>query len=481
MSDNLRQPELVHSVDKSIPNSHPYPNAPSSTTSDAHSKSHWSYKHSRRTDHYADLIKSHTEVIDSTPSDTTRSEQNAPVASSGQREGDSAGATSGISPSKIQAIETFPEGRGPHAVPSRSSLDPKLRSPNLLSQEEPGRERPGSQTEPLSKAATSGIERNGSAASSRRAKQGEGSIKDAEYQQATPTTASTSLPNKKKSKGIPRLLSFLNCCSAPENANPVDAHNQIVPSRKVSKLPPSQVRQATPVRKPDTSAPESSTAESKETTEEKIAGPPYSDIKPAEQPKIQEQPKESVPMSAGTIFSSEDEKDELRGEMFIGQSQINESGQGPVPSASAAVPYRNDMGDSNTKEFVTPVPAMLPSKATPDQEDVIKDRTPDQEKRDSDIDMVDAPPEDPSTGETMKDAETGDTEMTPPLPPPPPNAPQNDQSIAPTNTNRNSINSTNAQNDKQNWLLPPIQPELHGKKCLVLDLDETLVHSSFKV
>lgn len=31
------------------------------------------------------------------------------------------------------------------------------------------------------------------------------------------------------------------------------------------------------------------------------------------------------------------------------------------------------------------------------------------------------------------------------------------------------------------WLLPPLAPPLLGKKCLVLDLDETLVHSSFKV
>lgn len=34
---------------------------------------------------------------------------------------------------------------------------------------------------------------------------------------------------------------------------------------------------------------------------------------------------------------------------------------------------------------------------------------------------------------------------------------------------------------KQQWLLPPIAPRFKGKKCLVLDLDETLVHSSFKV
>ncbi|PWW76433.1 NIF-domain-containing protein [Tuber magnatum] len=35
--------------------------------------------------------------------------------------------------------------------------------------------------------------------------------------------------------------------------------------------------------------------------------------------------------------------------------------------------------------------------------------------------------------------------------------------------------------DAQPWLLPPLAPRFEGKKCLVLDLDETLVHSSFKV
>ena len=34
---------------------------------------------------------------------------------------------------------------------------------------------------------------------------------------------------------------------------------------------------------------------------------------------------------------------------------------------------------------------------------------------------------------------------------------------------------------RQQWLLPPLRPEFEGKKCLVLDLDETLIHSSFQV
>jgi len=36
------------------------------------------------------------------------------------------------------------------------------------------------------------------------------------------------------------------------------------------------------------------------------------------------------------------------------------------------------------------------------------------------------------------------------------------------------------ESEQESWLLPPQLPEDVGKKCLVLDLDETLVHSTFK-
>lgn len=42
--------------------------------------------------------------------------------------------------------------------------------------------------------------------------------------------------------------------------------------------------------------------------------------------------------------------------------------------------------------------------------------------------------------------------------------------------NEPSVSST----DYSTKLLPPLMPKYEGKKCLVLDLDETLVHSSFK-
>ena len=369
-------------------------------------------------------------------------------------------------------------------MPSRSSSDPKLRSPNSLSQGESGTEQQESQVQPVSKAGNRDIERNGSVANSQRAKEGERSTEGAENQRAALATSNTPLPNKKKSKRLPKFLSFLNCCSASENANSLDVENQTVPARKVSKLQPSQVRQATPVKKPDTSAPESSTAESKETTDEKIAGPPYSDIKAAEQPKIQERPTEHISTSAATNVASRDEKDGSRGGIASTQQPFSDIDQGPTSTASdvsIAAQRGNSLGNPIVQDSTTSIPVVLSPQMTTHQEDAIMDRTPEQEQMDNDIEMPDAPPEDPVIDEEMKDAEAGETEAAQSLPPPPPIPPQNDLNTTSAASNRNSTYSTGLINEKQTWLLPPVRPEFHGKKCLVLDLDETLVHSSFKV
>jgi hypothetical protein len=48
-------------------------------------------------------------------------------------------------------------------------------------------------------------------------------------------------------------------------------------------------------------------------------------------------------------------------------------------------------------------------------------------------------------------------------------------------TNAHTCYTTNYHTIKDLWLLGPIREQDKGRKCLVLDLDETLVHSSFKV
>jgi len=47
-------------------------------------------------------------------------------------------------------------------------------------------------------------------------------------------------------------------------------------------------------------------------------------------------------------------------------------------------------------------------------------------------------------------------------------------------TKNNDAEDSESSTDYGVALLPPLKPEHVGKKCLVLDLDETLVHSSFK-
>ena len=66
------------------------------------------------------------------------------------------------------------------------------------------------------------------------------------------------------------------------------------------------------------------------------------------------------------------------------------------------------------------------------------------------------------------------------LPPPPP-GPIPAVPSAPTTGALIEIPPVFSSDQPQKFLLPPQAPEFKGKKCLVLDLDETLVHSSFKV
>lgn len=85
-----------------------------------------------------------------------------------------------------------------------------------------------------------------------------------------------------------------------------------------------------------------------------------------------------------------------------------------------------------------------------------------QESKGEDIEMPDATAEE--TPEVSQPAATQTRVM--PIPPPPPPIAQ----VIDAGPSR-----------PQKSLLPAIAPEHRGRKCLVLDLDETLVHSSFKV
>ena len=121
----------------------------------------------------------------------------------------------------------------------------------------------------------------------------------------------------------------------------------------------------------------------------------------------------------------------------------------------------------------TPEPSIKVSEApvTDEENMAINDRSPQQEEKD--VEMEEAPPV--SAEETPKPEKRQSIAQSLPLPPPPPR-PIPTRELAP-----DQRSSAGASQDNQQWLLKPLELRDQGKKCLVLDLDETLVHSSFKV
>lgn len=297
------------------------------------------------------------------------------------------------------------------------------------------------------------------------------------------TTAPTATPKfeRKKKRGVARLISKLNCCGGSEDASAIDLDEHAVSPRKTSKVVSGQARQPTPVKKPNTSAAESNLTESKEMTEEKIGGPPYSTLKSAGEPKFQETPKSVAPMAlpnpqSALVSNSEDQQ--IASEPPIVSQQTTAAQPNvPILDTKREVPEMASPAPQSGSVIVVPPAPTLPTAL--EQESVVDDRTPLQENRDSDIDMVDAPLLEPVADEPQRSAERNEAEVEPPLPPPPPLVPRAETS-APRH-DRSLSNNVSATNEQQKWLLPPIKPEFRGKKCLVLDLDETLVHSSFKV
>ncbi|KAL9116439.1 MAG: hypothetical protein Q9187_007035, partial [Circinaria calcarea] len=465
MSDDIVQPaELVNSAGKTVPNSLDRVDHPPSLNPDP----------SSHTTNYTDPPLSKVDALGETAEDSpgTTSAVSAPEASEPRPQVPRSPSTEVIQP----------------AVPSRSSSKSKILAASLP-QGESTLDRQEAQSRPESQSGIRSIERNGSIAS-RRSRQGEKATTAGTVGQPTIPATSSAKPvvNKRRGKGFSRFLGYLNCCSAPENANSVGGEDQLVPPRKVAKLQPSQGRQPIPVQKPDASAAESSTGESKEMADEKIGGPPYSDIKAAEQPKMQERPKEFLPIGKPSDITSQDASDGNSEERVVIQQANSSNEPEPLPSspnASVSEERVDEPRQATTQPAVQPpvmaVPVGALTQAMQVQDATIDDRTPEQVRRESDVEMVDAPPEEPLSDEPMKDAESGVPETVQSLPPPPPLISQSNQVVPSSGTNRNSTNSAGVANEKQAWLLPPIRPEFQGKKCLVLDLDETLVHSSFKI
>ncbi|KAL8676851.1 MAG: hypothetical protein Q9186_006678 [Xanthomendoza sp. 1 TL-2023] len=291
---------------------------------------------------------------------------------------------------------------------------------------------------------------------------------------------------KPKRKGLSRFFSILNCCGAQKDASELEL-DQAVPPKKAKTSQANRGRQTTPITKPNnTSAGESSNTESKEAIEDNIAGKRYSELTPSTQPKIIEPPVKETPMT---------EKPPLQTEIVpsAGPKILpvpTPAGEQPLPPLPSDTTNTRDMAmtetpgnDGNpistgTEGLVeAPIPPAtdgMAEQGVSKEESTINDRPPQQEARD--VEMSDAPPVAPTPEPPAPSPDT--SIQSPPqanLPPPPPII----NARRPSASNRRTSNGVAGEQPK--GLLPPIADRFRGKKCLVLDLDETLVHSSFKI
>ncbi|EOD46932.1 putative dihydroxy-acid dehydratase [Neofusicoccum parvum] len=326
-----------------------------------------------------------------------------------------------------------------------------------------------------------GKRRAGSTASSKRSQKARAatSEKAPENAQAVGAAGPATQVQPKKKSGVSRILLILNCCGVPEKGNVVGQEESPEAPKKATKLRSvrKQSAPATPAKHKDVSAAESSTADSKEPIEEKAG----------------------KSTEAGDRLAKDFEKQQP----LPGDAQADKPIPEP-PSASAQekrsldqplppIPQPDRLDTSAAAEDGPQVNVQAPTPVVPSEEQAIADRTPEQQARDADIEMTDAGPSIPiaanevsmsedASGQAVQQREQGPTKID--LPPPPPLVDRQAQTSPPSGSTPQSQDSSLAvtpAEPPQKWLLPPIKPEFKGKKCLVLDLDETLVHSSFKI
>ncbi|QIX01301.1 hypothetical protein AMS68_006818 [Peltaster fructicola] len=266
----------------------------------------------------------------------------------------------------------------------------------------------------------------------------------------------TSTAKPKKKGGF---LSFLNCCSRPD-VDEIDSPDSAQPSKTpVNRAQPTRSR-IPQDQQPQNNSVTDTSGDSKDVIDEKAAYEGTSKATADESAMV-------LPAEPASASNSAPETSERQtGQLSPGVSPI-----GPQVSVQAPTP-------------------ILPQS---EEEQLISDRTPEQAQRDTDIEMTDAGPSIPlSTAEVPAVPEAESNEAQPrksqdslhrvDLPPPPPLAERQAQTS-------NAVAVAQGQDPSvafspepaRKWLLPSIKTDMRGRKCLVLDLDETLVHSSFKI
>lgn len=287
-----------------------------------------------------------------------------------------------------------------------------------------------------------------------------------------PADASRTELGQDKSKKRSGFLAFL-CCGSGDNTPESGSQDATQPPKPVTKAQPTRAQQPPQSRTQpqDVSATATSEEESKEVIDEKTGVLQSSANGFKSEPKPTSETDRDVekvaPVSAADLPSNDPPA--------VTSPATQKAAENP-----ATVPPPID-----TSSSLTPIPAVGVQAPTPtvpqSEENPISDRTAEQQALDEEIEQGEkVPMTEDEAHEVDKEIERNHADQSQAaagtLPPPPP---------LPKNNNDGSTSAPESQivtpEPAQKWLLGPIQDRFKGKKCLVLDLDETLVHSSFKV
>ncbi|KAF3036787.1 hypothetical protein E8E12_003522 [Didymella heteroderae] len=318
-----------------------------------------------------------------------------------------------------------------------------------------------------SKRSFMGKRRAGSTASSKRS--GQPTNHPDKTAQAPPVPATPAAiregSTRSKARKTGGLLSCLPCFA------PKDVREEGTPLENVKrteKIPEGRTSQSTPVKKQyPVAAAESSTAESKDLVDEKAPAETFS-------PGAVEKPRSGGDGTAEHVRPPHDSPPQIVTRSSSKKQQASEAALPPVP-----VQPRLLQTNQPVINVQNPTPATTPVVGRPSEEQqrIIEDQTEEQKALDADIEMKDVPL---STNDVHQEGEDLDAAVATTeqpkvdLPPPPP-LEQRQDAI------QKQTSEMSEASEPQKYLLGPIEPRFKGKKCLVLDLDETLVHSSFKI
>jgi RNA polymerase II subunit A small phosphatase-like protein len=302
--------------------------------------------------------------------------------------------------------------------------------------------------------------RAGSTASSKRSQQRAAASEKTSQPAPGPATAQREGSTRSKSKRSGGgLLACLPCFAPKEHRSEAES-SPPENVKQAQQVKTSRTSQSTPVKKQETSAAESSNAESTIPLDEKTGADAYA-------PGVAEK----ANGSDGTVERpSHDTRVPI---VTRSSSKRQQAEQTLPPQPGTLVPVPIDIQVTQPTPGTTPV---LPRPSV-EQSRIIEDQTEEQKHLDDDIEMKDVPLSTNDVhqeGEDLSAAAAHSDHTKVDLPPPPPLEKRVDE------VQKQTADMSDAS-EPQKYLLGPIAPRFKGKKCLVLDLDETLVHSSFKV